>query len=174
MLALQRDAGHAEAPKQSGQTRHAYSSVLHELIYALMGLTGDVFVDARSNQASGKVSPPSKSLFHVSDEASWLSPADKSEINGILSLGFHYSEIDRFVHDNQDPLSAQSKPGAWQALACGLEGVQGDFNYVALHAYSCAPLAMHAGCTWTVEMLSNALCAWSFKVSPCVDQHTAS
>lgn len=122
MLALQRDPGRPEATERPRQTRHAYSSVLHELIYALMGLTGDVFVDARPSQVAGKVCAPNKSLFHVSEEASWLSTADRAELEDLLRLGYHYAEIDRFVQGNQDPLSAQSKPGAWQALASGLEG----------------------------------------------------
>jgi hypothetical protein len=102
--------------------RHAYTNVLHELVYALMGIMGDVFVDARPKVVSGEVLHPNKSLFHVTTEASWLSDADRVEIDAILELGFHFAEIDRFVKGNQQPLDASSVQGAWQGLAMGLEG----------------------------------------------------
>lgn len=102
--------------------RHAYSNVLQELAYALLGITGDVFIDDRPPVSQGEVLPANRSMFHLTSEASWISDAEREEINTILELGFHYAEIDRFVQRNQRPLDTVSKQGVWQALAMGLEG----------------------------------------------------
>ena len=120
------DAGHLDLIANGGMqnVRHAYANILHELTYALLGICGDVFIDERPPAATGEVLPANRSLFHVSPEASWLSEADRAELNAVLELGFHYAEIDKFVQRNQRPLDTVSKQGVWQALAMGLEGAK--------------------------------------------------
>jgi hypothetical protein len=106
----------------AGGGRHAYSNVLHELVYALMGFTGDVFVDSRPTGSSQQVLAPNKSTFRITSEASWISEADRAEIDEVLALGYHYAEIERFVSSYQQPLGEGSRQGAWQGLAMGIEG----------------------------------------------------
>jgi hypothetical protein len=125
-------ASHASQPAMTGPApataapgaRHAYSNLLHELVYALMGFSGDVFVDHRGDVASKAVLPPNKSLFKVSGEASWISEADRAEIDDVLAIGFHYAEIERFVAKYQQPLGSGPQHNTFQGLAMGVEGAQ--------------------------------------------------
>lgn len=108
-----------EAP--SAALQPAYANLLQELTYALAGITGDVFIDSVEvgvERGQG-IRSPKRSAFRINPEADWLSSCDRKQIEGILSLGFHYCEIDCFVQ--QQPNAATSGV-CWQGLRAGLEG----------------------------------------------------
>jgi hypothetical protein len=108
-----------DAPAPS--LRPSYANLLQELLYALAGITGDVFVDSvEVGVERGRgLRSPKKSAFKVNPEIDWLSSCDKKQIEGILALGFHYFEIDCFV--KQQP-SAATSGVCWPGLRAGLEG----------------------------------------------------
>jgi hypothetical protein len=98
----------------------AYSNLLQELTYALAGITGDVFVDTHEGgvESSHRIRSPSRSTFKINPEADWLSSCDRKQIESLLSLGFHYFEIDQFVQQQ----SNGSLGLCWPGLRLGLEG----------------------------------------------------
>jgi hypothetical protein len=101
----------------------SYANLLEELTYALAGITGDVFVDSVEVGVERRqgIRSPNKSTFKVHPEVDWLSSCDKKQIEDILSLGFHFFEIDCFVQ--QQP-SAATSGVCWPGLRAGLEGTQ--------------------------------------------------
>lgn len=97
----------------------SYANLLQELTYALAGITGDVFIDSvEVRERDQGIRSPKRSAFMVNPEVDWLSNCDKKQIEGILSLGFHYSEIDGFVQQS----SVATSGVCWQGLRAGLEG----------------------------------------------------
>lgn len=111
--------------------RPAYSNLLQELTYALAGITGDVFVDTheRGVENNQRIRSPSRSTFKINPEADWLSHCDRKQIEGLLSLGFHYFEIDRFVQ--QQPSSSLNL--CWPGLRLGLEGASSTLAVRNIH-----------------------------------------
>lgn len=101
----------------------SYANLLQELAYALEGVTGDVFIDSVDIgvEPGHSIRSPQHSAFVVNPEVDWLSSCDKTQIEGILSLGFHYCEIDCFV---QQTPSAATTGVCWQGLRAGLEGTR--------------------------------------------------
>jgi hypothetical protein len=107
---------------KTANARHPYANVLHELVYALLGISGDVFVCRRPLTDALAVVSPAKSWFHVTPDATWISDVDKAELGDILVLGFHYAEIERFVNTCLRPLDFDKVHAPYQGLAMGLEG----------------------------------------------------
>jgi hypothetical protein len=99
-----------------------YANLLHELTYALSGITGDLFVDTGAPRPKGGVRAPKVSCFRVTAEARWLSAADRQQMNELLFTAFHYHEIDRFVQQHQDLVGEERRWPGWHGLCAGLEG----------------------------------------------------
>ena len=76
----------------------------------------------------------------VNPEADWLSNCDKKQIEGILSLGFHYSEIDGFV---QQQSSVATSGVCWQGLRAGLEGAILTSPRLKYTCYLSLPVSTH-------------------------------
>ncbi|XP_021763193.1 gamma-tubulin complex component 4-like [Chenopodium quinoa] len=76
--------------------------MLHEILLALLGYTGDLIVDERECRDSlGILSPDSPVAdipsFKLAPDLSFIAPSDRDVIERIISLGFYYRELDRFA-----------------------------------------------------------------------------
>ncbi|XP_065860460.1 gamma-tubulin complex component 4 [Euphorbia lathyris] len=77
--------------------------MLHELLLALLGYTGDLIIDDREHQNSiGVPLSPDASIsdecsFKLAPDISFIQPSDRDLIERIITLGFYYRELDRFA-----------------------------------------------------------------------------
>lgn len=77
--------------------------MLHELLLALLGHTGDLIIDEREHQESLRVNLSKdaplaeESTFKLAPDLSFIQPSDKEVIERIITLGFYYRELDRFA-----------------------------------------------------------------------------
>lgn len=76
--------------------------MLHEILLALLGYTGDLIVDERECRNSlGILSPDSPvsdiPTFKLAPDLSFIAPSDRDVIERIITLGFYYRELDRFA-----------------------------------------------------------------------------
>ena len=105
-----------------GTVEPAYSGLLQELCLALVGITGDVFVDTHVVDKTDAVRSPSSCTFRVNPEATWLCVSDRSQMEDVLLSGYHFYEISRLVQRHQATWGPQAAKGCWQGLCLGLEG----------------------------------------------------
>ena len=61
--------------------------MLHELLLALIGKTGQIVI-----QMDG--------CFKIDPQIDFISEAEKDILNKICALGYYYSKIDKFLEDN--------------------------------------------------------------------------
>lgn len=79
--------------------------MLHELLLALLGYTGDLIIDVREQQEqSGAQIPLSpdapisqEPTFKLAPDVSFVQPSERDVIERIITLGFYYRELDRFA-----------------------------------------------------------------------------
>ncbi|OMO81948.1 Spc97/Spc98 [Corchorus olitorius] len=77
--------------------------MLHELLLALVGYTGDLIIDEREHQKSLGVnlSPDApisdQRSFKLASDISFIDPAERDLIERLITLGFYYRELDRFA-----------------------------------------------------------------------------
>ncbi|XP_028124755.1 gamma-tubulin complex component 4 isoform X1 [Camellia sinensis] len=77
--------------------------MLHELLLALLGYTGDLIIDEREDQKSLGIflSPDTpisdERTFKLAPDISFLQPSERDVIERIITLGFYYRELDRFA-----------------------------------------------------------------------------
>uniref|UniRef100_A0A251THW6 Gamma-tubulin complex component n=1 Tax=Helianthus annuus TaxID=4232 RepID=A0A251THW6_HELAN len=97
--------------------------MLHELLLALLGYTGDLIIDERERQHSVGFSPDDSisdhCTFKLAPDISFISPEERDIIENIIKLGFYYRELDRFAaksrnlswirSKNESPLSQTSE-----------------------------------------------------------------
>ncbi|CAN1801933.1 Gamma-tubulin complex component 4 [Linum perenne] len=82
--------------------------MLHELLLALLGYTGDLVVDERDQQSSlGFNFSPDSSIcdnrpFKLAPDLSFLHPSDRDLVERIIALGFYYRELDRFASQSRN------------------------------------------------------------------------
>ncbi|XP_043721318.1 gamma-tubulin complex component 4 isoform X1 [Telopea speciosissima] len=82
--------------------------MLHELLLALLGYTGDLIVDQRERQRSLGGQLPSdgpiseECTFKLAPDISFLEPSERDAIEKLISLGFYYKELDRFATKCRD------------------------------------------------------------------------
>ncbi|CAL5425982.1 unnamed protein product [Camellia sinensis] len=78
-------------------------AMLHELLLALLGYTGDLIIDEREDQKSLGIflSPDTpisdERTFKLAPDISFLQPSERDVIGRIITLGFYYRELDRFA-----------------------------------------------------------------------------
>ncbi|CAL5423489.1 unnamed protein product [Camellia sinensis] len=78
-------------------------AMLHELLLALLGYTGDLIIDEREDQKSLGIflSPDTpisdERTFKLAPDISFLQPSERDVIERIITLGFYYRELDRFA-----------------------------------------------------------------------------
>uniref|UniRef100_A0A0D9WCZ2 Gamma-tubulin complex component n=1 Tax=Leersia perrieri TaxID=77586 RepID=A0A0D9WCZ2_9ORYZ len=94
--------------------------MLHELLLALLGFTGDFVLDASSSPSpaarrrsrppahpeaggggggDGEVGPAS---FRLAPDLTFLQPSERTAIERLISLGFYYRELNRFATESRD------------------------------------------------------------------------
>ncbi|XP_006655007.3 gamma-tubulin complex component 4 [Oryza brachyantha] len=88
--------------------------MLHELLLALLGFTGDFVLDSSSSPSpaahrrraahpeaggDGDVGPAS---FRLAPDLTFLQPSERSAIERLISLGFYYRELNRFATESRD------------------------------------------------------------------------
>ncbi|KAL4558866.1 hypothetical protein LXL04_037070 [Taraxacum kok-saghyz] len=97
--------------------------MLHELLLALLGYTGDLIIDERERRESVGLSPDDsisdQCTFKLAPDISFIQPEERDIIEKIITLGFYYRELDRFAtksrnlswirSGNVSPLSRTSK-----------------------------------------------------------------
>ncbi|XP_039048142.1 gamma-tubulin complex component 4-like [Hibiscus syriacus] len=77
--------------------------MLHELLLALVGYTGDLIIDEREHQNSlGIHLYPDAAIsghhcFKLASDVSFIDPSERDLIERLVSLGFYYRELDRFT-----------------------------------------------------------------------------
>ncbi|CAN6349755.1 unnamed protein product [Urochloa humidicola] len=87
--------------------------MLHELLLALLGFTGDFVLDASpvrrraapqddaaggGGDGDGEVGP----AFRLAPDLTFLQPSERSAIERLISLGFYYRELNRFATESRD------------------------------------------------------------------------
>ncbi|GJN36006.1 hypothetical protein PR202_gb24829 [Eleusine coracana subsp. coracana] len=90
--------------------------MLHELLLALLGFTGDFVLDASparrrtaptdaaagagggAEDGNGVVGPD----FRLAPDLTFLQPSERSAIERLISLGFYYRELNRFATESRD------------------------------------------------------------------------
>ncbi|CAN1268253.1 Gamma-tubulin complex component 4 [Linum perenne] len=75
--------------------------MLHELLLALLGYTGDLVVDERFN-FSPDSSISDNRPFKLAPDLSFLHPSDRDLVERIIALGFYYRELDRFASQSRN------------------------------------------------------------------------
>ncbi|KAI8548998.1 hypothetical protein RHMOL_Rhmol07G0317000 [Rhododendron molle] len=99
--------------------------MLHELLLALLGYTGDLIIDQREEQESiGVFLSPNAPIseectFKLAPDISFIQPSERDVIERLITLGFYYRELDRFTTKsrnlswirtvNKSPLSRTSE-----------------------------------------------------------------
>ncbi|CAA0828217.1 Gamma-tubulin complex component 4 [Striga hermonthica] len=77
--------------------------MLHELLLALVGYTGDLIVDEREHQENLRVnlSPDApladEPTFRLASDISFIQPSEREVIERVITLGFYYRELERFA-----------------------------------------------------------------------------
>lgn len=73
--------------------------MLHELLLALLGYTGDLIIDDRERHKSLNPNAPISGdrSFKLAPDISFIEPSDRDLIERIITLGFYYRELDRFA-----------------------------------------------------------------------------
>ncbi|XP_072955339.1 gamma-tubulin complex component 4 [Typha angustifolia] len=81
--------------------------MLHELLLALLGFTGDFVIDERE-QPEALGSDPHQipddygPTFKLAPDLSFIQPSERSVIERLISLGFYYRELNRFATKSRD------------------------------------------------------------------------
>ncbi|KAJ4820841.1 Gamma-tubulin complex component [Rhynchospora pubera] len=84
--------------------------MLHELLFALVGFTGDFVIDERENlededeDGDCHVGP----TFRLAPDLSFLDPSERSAIERLLPLGFYYRELNCFATKSRNLTWIQS------------------------------------------------------------------
>ncbi|XP_047265188.1 gamma-tubulin complex component 4 isoform X4 [Capsicum annuum] len=134
--------------------------MLHELLLALLGYTGDLIIDVREQQEQTgthiPLSPDApishQHTFKLAPDISFIQPSERDVIERIITLGFYYRELDRFAaksrnlswirSPNESPLlrtsqllkGKTSKHSVYRrAIANGIVEVLSVYRSVVLH-----------------------------------------
>lgn len=87
--------------------------MLHELLLALVGYTGDLVIDERDERETPSDSSdifsdfPVESTFKLAPDISFIQPSERDVIERLLPLGFYYRELDHFAAKNRHLSSFQ-------------------------------------------------------------------
>ncbi|KAK2965172.1 hypothetical protein RJ640_019927 [Escallonia rubra] len=133
--------------------------MLHELLLALLGYTGDLIIDEREHRTSLGIplsfDAPSadKPTFKLAPDVSFIQPSERDVIERVVTLGFYYRELDRFATksrnlswirsaNNESPLSRatellkgkKEKQSVYRrAIANGIVEVLSVYRSAVLH-----------------------------------------
>ncbi|CAL5227089.1 g9995 [Coccomyxa viridis] len=105
-------------------TEGSHASILQELLLALLGYDGDVFVESRGERAEkgGKSVPEPWSIgLNVSTEMDWITAPDREGLNSLVALGFHFKVLQDYVEQETSLLPGQRQSSLIRrAIATGL------------------------------------------------------
>ncbi|AES61764.2 Gamma-tubulin complex component 4 [Medicago truncatula] len=118
--------------------------MLHELLLALLGYTGDLIIDRRDNNLSANTPISDECTFKLAPDISFIDPSDRELIERIITLGFYYRELERFSaksrnlnwirSENANPLENKEKPSVYRrALANGIVEILAVYSSSILH-----------------------------------------
>ncbi|URE26794.1 Spc97 / Spc98 family [Musa troglodytarum] len=90
--------------------------MLHELLLALLGFTGDFVIDEREQAEilglGAADNPlrqfPDEPTFRLAPDLSFLHPSERNVIQRLISLGFYYRELDHFATKSRNLSFIQS------------------------------------------------------------------
>ncbi|GMH30858.1 hypothetical protein Nepgr_032701 [Nepenthes gracilis] len=89
--------------------------MLHEILLALLGYTGDLIIDLREQRNSlgiDVLSPDApvseEPTFKLAPDLSFIEPSDRDVIERVVALGFYYRELDRFATKSRNLSWVQS------------------------------------------------------------------
>ena len=119
------------------------ASILEELLLALLGHAGDIFLDHAAHEPD-KVAEPSLCTFRTAEDLDFVSPSNRQAsyketkpaklqplhkpskrrevMNGIVELGFHYQGLEVFVQREEFAWSREGGSQYRCALANGIRG----------------------------------------------------
>ncbi|CAN6693721.1 unnamed protein product [Malus baccata var. baccata] len=121
--------------------------MLHELLLALLGYTGDLIIDDREHSKSLGIDAPisSSPTFKLASDISFIQPSERDIIEKIITLGFYYRELDRFSvrcrnlswirSANASPAASDTeKPSVYRrAIANGIVEILSVYRSAVLH-----------------------------------------
>ncbi|KAE8009468.1 hypothetical protein FH972_005905 [Carpinus fangiana] len=125
--------------------------MLHELLLALLGYTGDLIIDERDHHKSSLASESDDRHFKLAPDISFVERSDRDLIERIITLGFYYRELDRFATEsrnlswirssNSSPSpsdsefpSSKAKPSVYRrAIANGIVEILAVYRSAVLH-----------------------------------------
>ncbi|KAM1257364.1 hypothetical protein ACFX15_030720 [Malus domestica] len=128
-------------------TEEAEATMLHELLLALLGYTGDLIIDDREHSKSLGIDAPisSSPTFKLASDISFIQPSERDLIEKIITLGFYYRELDRFSvrcrnlswirSANASPAASDTeKPSVYRrAIANGIVEILSVYRSAVLH-----------------------------------------
>ncbi|KIY97433.1 hypothetical protein MNEG_10531 [Monoraphidium neglectum] len=97
----------------------SYRNLLQELLMALLGYTGDVFVDAADDRGALQLQHPSVCTVRLAQDLPWIEPRDRQLLDRVVALGFHFKQLRLFVELDR---GAAPRSAYRQALCAGLTG----------------------------------------------------
>ncbi|XXG84257.1 hypothetical protein AAC387_Pa10g1809 [Persea americana] len=84
--------------------------MLQELLFALVGYTGDLIIDHRDPHHLSLDTPISdECTFKLAPDISFIHPSERDVIERLLPLGFYYRELDRFATKSRNLSWIRSK-----------------------------------------------------------------
>jgi hypothetical protein len=116
------------AGDQEEQPLFSYRNLLQELLAALLGYTGDVFVDAADADAGAgapRPSPlqhPSVCTVRLAGGLGWVEARDRQLLDRLANLAFHFKQLRAFVEAER---AASPRSAHRQALCAGITGAAG-------------------------------------------------
>ncbi|TKY52512.1 Gamma-tubulin complex component 4-like [Spatholobus suberectus] len=117
--------------------------MLHELLLALLGYTGDLIIDRRDHLIT-ETPISDECTFKLAPDISFIDPSDRELIERIIVLGFYYREMERFSakcrnlswirSSNANPLEKKEKGSVYRrALANGIVEILSVYRSAVLH-----------------------------------------
>ncbi|XP_020235158.1 gamma-tubulin complex component 4 homolog [Cajanus cajan] len=117
--------------------------MLHELLLALLGYTGDLIIDRRDH-LTAETPISDECTFKLAPDISFVDPSDRELIERIIVLGFYYREMERFSAKsrnlswirsaNASPLEKKEKGSVYRrALANGIVEILSVYRSAVLH-----------------------------------------
>jgi hypothetical protein len=99
-------------------------NLLQELLMALLGYTGDVFVDATDGDAAQPaLQHPAVCTVRLAPDLDWVEPRDRALLDRLAALGFHFKQLRLFVERER---GAAPRSAYRQALCSGITGERAD------------------------------------------------
>ena len=103
-----------------------YRNLQQELLMALLGFCGDVFVDTAEGDDGGQdplapppMQHPAACSVRLAPDIDWVEARDRAALARLAALGFHYKQARRFVEAER---GAAPRSAYRQALCAGVTG----------------------------------------------------